>query len=117
VNARVVAGLRQAAFAAATPKAFASRRRDEGRMTKLQRFGFEIERKENKTPGGEQYLGPPGAEIVGLIPRSATQNVKGLVAVPRYDNLINYHVVAIFEVVNANLRIFSDFRSFDNLPI
>jgi hypothetical protein len=53
VNARVVAGLRQAAFAAATPKAFASRRRDEGRMTKLQRFGFEIERKENKTPGGE----------------------------------------------------------------
>ena len=30
-------------------------------------------------------------------------------ALRRQDNLINYHVVALFEVVNANLRIFSDF--------
>jgi hypothetical protein len=33
-------------------------------MTKLQRLGFEIESKENKTPGGEQYLAPPGAELL-----------------------------------------------------
>ena len=38
-------------------------------------------------------------------------------ALRRQDNFINYHVVALFEVVNANLRIFSDFRGFDNLSV
>jgi hypothetical protein len=28
-----------------------------------QRFGFQIEIKENKTPGDEHYLDPPGAEL------------------------------------------------------
>jgi hypothetical protein len=37
-----------AAFAKAIPNAFASRRRG----------------KENKTPGGENYLDPPGAELL-----------------------------------------------------
>jgi hypothetical protein len=29
-----------------------------------QRFGFQIEIKENKTPGDEHYLDPPGAELL-----------------------------------------------------
>jgi hypothetical protein len=29
-----------------------------------QRLGWQIEIKENKTPGGEQYLDPPGAELL-----------------------------------------------------
>jgi hypothetical protein len=29
-----------------------------------QRFGFQIEIKENKTPDGEHYLDPPGAELL-----------------------------------------------------
>jgi len=33
-------------------------------QTKLQRFGFKPGIKENKTPGGEQYLDPPGAELL-----------------------------------------------------
>jgi hypothetical protein len=31
---------------------------------KLPRLDFQIEVKENKTPGGEQYLDPPGAELL-----------------------------------------------------
>jgi hypothetical protein len=31
---------------------------------KLQRLGFQIEVNENKTPGGEQYLDPLGAELL-----------------------------------------------------
>jgi hypothetical protein len=29
-----------------------------------QRFGFQIEIKENKTPGDEHYLDPPGAQLL-----------------------------------------------------
>ena len=29
--------------------------------------GFQIEIKENKTPGGEQYLDPPGAELLAWL--------------------------------------------------
>jgi hypothetical protein len=32
--------------------------------TKVQRFGFKLGIKENKTPGDEQYLDPPGAELL-----------------------------------------------------
>jgi hypothetical protein len=32
-----------------------------------QRFGFQVEIKENKTPGGEHYLDPPGAELLSLV--------------------------------------------------
>jgi hypothetical protein len=31
---------------------------------KIQRAGFQIEIKENKTPGDEHYLDPPGAELL-----------------------------------------------------
>jgi hypothetical protein len=30
-------------------------------------FGFQIEIKENKTPGDEHYLDPPGAEFASLV--------------------------------------------------
>ena len=49
--------------------------------------------------------------------RFAKQNANCLVAVLRYNHLINQHVVAVLDVVNANLRIFSDFRSFDHFSI
>jgi len=31
--------------------------------TKVERFGLKFGLKENKTPGGEQYLDPPGVEL------------------------------------------------------
>jgi hypothetical protein len=31
---------------------------------KLDRLGFQIDIKENKTPGGEQCLDPPGVEVL-----------------------------------------------------
>ncbi len=34
---------------------------------KLQCPGFQIEIKENKTPGGEQWLDPPGAELLAWL--------------------------------------------------
>ena len=72
--------------------------------------------KENKTPGDEHYLDPPGAELLAWS-KNQPSKLAILVAVPRHDDLVNYHVVAVLDVVNANLRIFSDFRSFDNLSI
>jgi hypothetical protein len=35
----------------------------------------------------------------------------------RSRSLYQQHVVALFDVVNTNLRIFSDFRGFDHSPI
>src|SRR4029450_5785339 len=81
-----------------------------------QRLGFQNEIKENKTPGDEHYLDPPGAELLSWS-KNYPSKLAILVAVPRHDDLVNYHVVAVLDVVNANLRIFSDFRSFDNLSI
>jgi hypothetical protein len=72
-------------------------------------LAFRSKSKKDKTPGDEHYLDPPGAEIASLALKLAKQNVRGLVAVMRHGNLINYHVVAFFEVVDANLRIFFDF--------
>lgn len=40
-----------------------------------------------------------------------------LFAVRRQDNPIDDHVVAVFEVVNANLRVFHDCRSLDRPSI
>ena len=69
-----------------------------------------------KTPGGEQYLDPPGVEFSKLGFKAPSKCVPDLVAL-RHDNFVNHHVVALFDVVNANLRIFSDFRSIDNTSI
>jgi hypothetical protein len=43
--------------------------------------------------------------------------LSGLVAVRREDNFINYHVVAVFEGVDPNRRIFFDFRGFNHLSV
>jgi hypothetical protein len=41
--------------------------RTQGQRNQNQRFGFQIEIKENKTPGDEHYLDPPGVEIASLV--------------------------------------------------
>jgi hypothetical protein len=45
----------------------ASTGRQSGTVAKLQCRGFQIEIKENKTPGGEKYLDPPGAELLAWL--------------------------------------------------
>jgi hypothetical protein len=35
--------------------------------SETQCLGFQIKIKENKTPGGEQYLDPPGAELLAWL--------------------------------------------------
>jgi hypothetical protein len=77
--------------------------------------GFQIEIKESKTPGDEHCLNPPGAELAWFENQPGKFTI--LVAVLRYNHFIDQHVVAVFDVVNANLRIFSDFRSFDHFSI
>jgi hypothetical protein len=39
-------------------------RRAQLKRSQNQHFGFQIEIKENKTPGDEHYLDPPGAELL-----------------------------------------------------
>jgi hypothetical protein len=39
-------------------------RRAQPKRSQNQRLGFQIEIKENKTPGDEHYLYPPGAELL-----------------------------------------------------
>jgi hypothetical protein len=70
---------------------------------------------QNKTPGGERYLDPPGAEICE--PGHECPSKLTILVAVLDDDLIDEHVVAIFDVVNVNLRIFSDFRSFDHSSI
>ena len=73
-------------------------------------------RAKRKRLAASNCLVPPGAEFLAW---SQTQPSKlaVLVAVLSYNHLIDQHVVAFFDVVNANLRIFFDLRSFDNLSI
>jgi hypothetical protein len=98
------------------PSSFASYARPvQPKRSQNQRLGFQIEIKESKTPGAEHCLDPPGAEL--QLGTKLPSKLAILVAVPRHNDLVNYHVIAVFDVVNANLRIFSDFRSFDNPSI
>jgi len=69
-----------------------------------------------KPPGGEDYLDPPGIDFSKLGFKAPSKCVPDLVAL-RHNNFVNHHVVAILDVVNANLRIFSHFRSIDNTSI
>ena len=57
----------------------------------------------------------PGAGIANLV-KNYQANTSRLIAIA-HDHFINQHVVALFDVVNTNLRIFSDFRGFDHSPI
>jgi hypothetical protein len=41
-----------------------SPRRERNRGEKLRRRGSSLKSKENKTPGGEHYLDPPGDELL-----------------------------------------------------
>jgi hypothetical protein len=61
------------------------------------------------------HLDPPGAELAWF--ENQPSKLAILVAVWHYNHLINQHLVAIFNVVNANLRVFSDCRSFDHFSI
>jgi hypothetical protein len=70
---------------------------------------------ENQTPGYRGVLDLPGAEIANLV-RITKQNMPRLIAIA-HDHFINQHVVAFFDVVNTNLRIFSDLRGFNHSPI
>jgi hypothetical protein len=36
----------------------------QSKRSQNQRLGFQVEIKENKTPGDEHYLDPPGAELL-----------------------------------------------------
>ena len=82
---------------------------------KISASAFQIEIKESKTPGSEHCLDPPGAELAWF--ENQPSKLAILVAGFRHDDFINEHVVALFDVVNANLRIFPDFRSFDHSSI
>ena len=82
---------------------------------KLSASAFRLKLEKAKTPGDEHCLDPPGAELAWF----ENQPSKRAILVPDFghDDFINDHVVAVFNVVNANLRIFSDFRSFDHFSI
>jgi len=59
---------------------------------------------------------PPGTELTGLILLIEAMS-SFLVADVRHDDLVNEHVVAVFDVVKMDLRIFSDLRSLDHFSI
>jgi hypothetical protein len=59
--------------------------------------------KENKTPGGEHQLNPPGVELLAWLKNQPSNSCRDLVPVRREGNFINYHVVALSHVVNVNL--------------
>jgi hypothetical protein len=53
---------------------------------------------------------------IGNLVKKLPSKCATLIAIA-HDHFINQRVVAFVDVVNANLRIFSDFRGFDHSPI
>ena len=62
-----------------------------------------------KTPGGENISTDQAFNFLSLDVRRQARCVPDFLVAVCDNDLINQHVVPTFEVVNANLRIFSDF--------